>query len=207
MNSDCQHNTEQEMLPLVVKLGGSLYDSVPALAPLLHLSVRHILIVPGGGPFANAVRMAGIDDETAHWEAIAAMDQYGHYLASYGLPVTEHLAIPMQTTILLPSACMRKLDPLPHSWDVTSDTIAAWVAAELHLDLVLLKSIEGIVTKGILQDQVTSALDTDAVDPLFIPYVLENRVNTFIFNGSRRDYLDRFLKGDPVPGTRISTTF
>jgi aspartokinase-like uncharacterized kinase len=45
------------------------------------------------------------------------------------------------------------------------------------------------------------------VDPLFIPYVLEKQVNTFILNGSRPDLLAQYLRGDPVPGTRISTTF
>jgi len=193
--------------PLVVKLGGSLYIRVPGLVPVLRSSLRPLLIVPGGGPFANVIRQAGLDEETAHWEAIAAMDQYGRYVASHGIPATEMLAVPDRTTIFLPGRSLRERDPLPHSWDATSDTIAAWAAAELRLDLLLLKSADGIVTGGILQEDVDSHCQTDVVDPLFIPYVFEKQVDTFILNGSRPDLLVRYLRGEPVPGTRISTTF
>jgi len=193
--------------PLVVKLGGSLYDSVPSLVPVLFASPRPLLIVPGGGPFANAVRQADLDDETAHWEAIAAMDQYGKYIASFGLPVTEQPARPGKTTIFLPLRCLQERDPLPHSWDVTSDTIAAWMAAELDLDLLLLKSVDGIRAEDRIQDQVNTMVKTDVVDPLFIPFVIEKQVDSFILNGKLPELLAAYLRGEPVPGTRISTTF
>lgn len=192
---------------LVVKLGGSLYDSIPLLVPVLSASPRPLLIVPGGGPFANAVRQAGFDDETAHWEAIAAMERYGKYVASFGLPVAEQPAEPETPTVFLPLRCLRERDPLPHSWDVTSDTIAAWAAAELGLDLLLLKSVDGIFAEGRILDHVNTRVTTDVVDPLFIPFVMENQVDAFILNGKRPELLARYLRGEPVPGTRISTTF
>lgn len=192
---------------LVVKLGGSLYSTVPALVPVLTHSPRPLLIVPGGGPFANAVRQADLDDESAHWEAIAAMDQYGKYLASFGLPVTEHPVLPGKTTIFLPLCCLKERDPLPHTWDVTSDTIAAWVAHELGLDLLLLKSVDGICAEGRTLDWVNTKVTTDVVDPLFIPFVMENHVDSFILNGKLPELITRYLRGEPVPGTRISTTF
>jgi 5-(aminomethyl)-3-furanmethanol phosphate kinase len=197
---------ESKGIPLVVKLGGSLYSHLPGLVPVLRSSVRPLLIVPGGGPFADAVRQAGLDDEPAHWEAIAAMDRYGRCVASHGLPVTDELAEPDRTVVFLPGRSLREQDPLPHSWDVTSDTIAAWVAAELRLGLLLLKSVDGIIENGALQEHVDAPRKTDVVDPLLIPYVLENQVDTFIINGSRPEFLVRYLRGDPVPGTRISTT-
>ncbi len=193
--------------PLVVKLGGSLYNNVPVLIPVLTHSPRPLLIVPGGGPFANAVRQADLDDETAHWEAIAAMDRYGKYTASFGLPVTEQPARPGKTTIFLPLRCLKERDPLPHSWDVTSDTIAAWVAAELGLDLLLLKSVDGIRAEDRIQDHVNTMVQTDVVDPLFIPFVIEKQVDSFILNGKLPELLAAYLRGEPVPGTRISTTF
>lgn len=193
--------------PLVVKLGGSLSGHIPVLAPRLFASPRPLLIVPGGGAFANTVRAAGLDDETAHWKAIAAMEQFGRSIAAYGLPFTEILAVPEKPVIFLPLRCLRERDPLPHSWDVTSDTIAAWVAAELGLDLVLLKSVDGILVDGALRERVSAAVTTDVVDPLFLPFVLEHRVNTTIINGSRPELPGLFLRGEPVRGTRISTTF
>ena len=157
--------------------------------------------------FANAVREAGLDDETSHWMAIEAMDTYGRYVASFSLPVTETLAVPEQTSILLPSSCMREYDPLPHSWDVTSDTIAAWVAATLQGELLLLKSVDGILQNGILQAEITAPRETDVTDPLLIPFVLEHRVDTWIINGSHPDTVARYLNGEGVIGTRISTIF
>jgi aspartokinase-like uncharacterized kinase len=85
--------------------------------------------------------------------------------------------------------------------------IAAWAAAELRLDLLLLKSVDGILTRGVLQEHIGIPDQTDVVDPLFIPYVLEKRVNTFILNGTRPELLARYLRVDRVTGTRISTTF
>jgi len=193
--------------PLIVKLGGSLSAHVPVLAPLLSASPRPLLIVPGGGAFANTVRAAGLDDETAHWQAIAAMEKYGRYTSAFGLPLTEKLAVPEKPVIFLPLRSLRERDPLPHSWDVTSDTISAWVAAELGLDLLLLKSVDGIMIGGALRERVSMPVKTDVVDPLFLPFVLEHRVETTIINGSRPELLARFLRGEPVPGTRISTTF
>jgi aspartokinase-like uncharacterized kinase len=207
MTKNCRNPPEKVGRALVVKLGGSLYSRVPGLVPALSTSVRPLLIVPGGGPFANTVRQAGLDDESAHWEAIAAMERYGRYVASHELPVTEQLEVPDRTEIFLPGHILRERDPLPHSWDVTSDTIAAWVAAELRLDLLLLKSVDGIVTGGVLQEHVDTPVQTDAVDPLFIPYVLAKRVDAFILNASHPELLEQYLRGNPVPGTRISTTF
>jgi hypothetical protein len=193
--------------PLVVKLGGSLHAHVPALALILRSSPRPLLIVPGGGVFADAVKEAGLDDEISHWKAIEAMDTYGRFVASFGLPVTESLVIPDVTCILLPSTCMRKYDPLPHSWDVTSDTIAAWVAATLHGELLLLKSVDGIQQNEVLVAEITTPLKTDVTDPFLIPFVLEHRVDTWIINGSHPETVARFLKGEEVIGTRISTIF
>ena len=193
--------------PLVVKVGGSLQPRIPGLAPVLRASLRPLLIVPGGGTYANAVREAGLDDEAAHWRAIEAMDTFGHYIASFSLPVTAALAVPGKTTILLPSSCMRRHDPLPHSWDVTSDTIAAWVAAILQGELLLLKSVDGITGAGGLMSHVTTPLETDVTDPSLIPFVLEHRVKTRIINGSHPEAVARYLRGEVVPGTRISITF
>ncbi|HET9270212.1 MAG TPA: hypothetical protein VFO31_18680, partial [Vicinamibacterales bacterium] len=110
------------------------------------------LIVPGGGPFADAVRDAYargvVDDDAAHWMAVLAMDQYAELLASRmsrGCVVTSlsaacRAASAGQVPILAPSRWLREADPLPHSWDVTSDSIAAWIAGQVGARrLVLVK--------------------------------------------------------------------
>jgi 5-(aminomethyl)-3-furanmethanol phosphate kinase len=194
-------------LPLVVKLGGSLSSRVPDLIPTLRASDRPLFIVPGGGMFADAVRKSRVDDESAHWMAIAAMDQYGWYIASQGTMVTNLLQIPDRAVVFLPYCSMRQHDPLPHSWDITSDSIAAWIADHLGLDLLLLKSVDGIAEGGCLVEEVNSPVKTEVVDPFFIPFVLEKKIKTTIINGSCPDRAEKFLRGETVPGTRIGTTF
>ena len=192
---------------LVVKLGGSLHHRVPDIVPLLCKSDRPLLVVPGGGLFANAVRHEHLADEAAHWMAIAAMEQYAWFIASHGMRTTDILAVPETTAVFLPYISMRQHDPLPHSWNVTSDSIAAWIAAELGIELLVLKSIDGISRKGILQDRVTRPIENDVVDPFFIPFVLNHRIKTTIINGKSGGRIEKFLKGEPVLSTKMGTTF
>ncbi|MGB9175689.1 MAG: uridylate kinase [Methanoregula sp.] len=193
--------------PVVVKLGGSLSSRVPDLVPVLLASERPLFIVPGGGMFADAVRKLRVDDDSAHWMAIASMDQYGLFIGSQGIMTTAFLQTPHQPVVFLPYCSLRQHDPLPHSWDVTSDSIAAWVADLLGLDLLLLKSVDGILENGSLMEQVKIPVKTEVLDPFFIPFVLEKKVKTIIINGSRVDRIEKFLRGESVSGTRIGTTF
>ena len=109
-------------------------------------------IVPGGGPFADAVRDADrrfdLADDTAHWMAVLAMDQYAHLLAgmraelalAYSLRDVQSAIASGRIPIIAPSRWLREADPLPHSWDVTSDSISAWFASSLGAtQLVLVK--------------------------------------------------------------------
>ena len=191
----------------MVKLGGSLYNRIPDLAPILIASKRPLLIIPGGGPFADLVRQVRVDDDTAHWMAIAAMEQYGWFISSFGFLTTDRMAVPLATTVFLPYRCLRSTDVLPHTWDVTSDTIAAWVAGMLHLDLLLLKSVDGIFMNGFLQEKITRPVDSEIIDPHFIPFVIANTVKTTIINGSDPERVGKYLKGELVPHTEIGTTF
>jgi len=94
-----------------------------------------------------------------------------------------------------------------HSWDITSDSIAAWIADLLELDLLLLKSVDGIMDNGSLVKQINIPVKTEVVDPFFIPFVLEKEVRTTIINGSCIDRVKKFLRRETVSGTRIGTTF
>ena len=70
-------------LDAVVKLGGSLHELGAAPATLAELVAlarsSNLLVVPGGGPFADAVRRACAEADpgpgAAHWMAVLAMDQ------------------------------------------------------------------------------------------------------------------------------------
>jgi hypothetical protein len=184
-----------------------LFSHAQDLAGVLNRSPRPLLIVPGGGQFADAIRELSLPEDDAHWRAIQAMDLYGKHLATFGLASTDRISLPVRTSVLLPYRCCRDIDPLPHSWDVTSDTIAAWVAGRLDLDLLVLKSVDGIYVNGCLAGTLTQRVDTDVVDPCFIPYVLKHRIRATVINGTAWDLVAAFLRGDRVSGTRIGTTF
>ena len=204
-----QHADKSDFVsPVVVKFGGSLITRIPELVPVLRKSPRPLFIVPGGGLFADSVRSLGIPDNTAaHWMAVGAMDQYGWLLASHGLDVTDVLEVPEKPIVFLPYSGLRLHDPLPHSWDITSDTIAAWVAGSLGIELLVLKSVDGIIISGVLQEMVNKHVECDTVDPFFLRYVLKNRIHTSIINGSVEGRVEKYLNGEHVPGTAIGTTF
>jgi aspartokinase-like uncharacterized kinase len=187
---------------LVVKIGGSLWDRVPDLVPELRGSCA--LIVPGGGNFADQVREMQISDpHAAHWMAVIAMEQFGWYLSTFGLPVTDLLEIPRVTSVLLPYFPLRIHDPLPHTWDITSDTIAAWVAARLGVDLLLVKSVDGIRVGGVVQEHISNPVETEDVDPCLIPFALSHGVKVYVVNGRRPGLLGRVLRRDIHSGTTI----
>jgi aspartokinase-like uncharacterized kinase len=110
------------------------------------------LIVPGGGPFADAVRHAdarlALADSAAHWMAILAMDQYAHLIASrladaalvYDRAGIADALRGGRIPVIAPARWLQDADPLPHSWEVTSDSIAAWLADQVSATaLVLIK--------------------------------------------------------------------
>jgi len=142
------------------------------------------------------VRQVRVNNDAAHWLAIAAMEQYGWFISSFGILTTDRIAVPLTTTVFLPYRCLRLTDILPNTWDVTSDTVAAWVAGTLQLDLLILKSIDGIFISGILQEQVTRLVESDIIDTCFIPFVTKNTGKTTTINGSQPDRVEKYLKGD-----------
>jgi 5-(aminomethyl)-3-furanmethanol phosphate kinase len=138
--------------PIVVKLGGSfafsghLRNWIEALAAC----TGRVVIVPGGGPFADAVRLAqirmGFDDRAAHHMALLAMEQYGRALASLSsalAPADSADAIRRdliadRVPVWMPSPMVLSASDITQSWKVTSDSLAAWLAGRIGADRLLL---------------------------------------------------------------------
>jgi aspartokinase-like uncharacterized kinase len=159
--------TRSDRLLWVVKLGGSLANSV-FLKPWLTVLAQgggRLVVVPGGGAFAEAVRTAQrtlrFDDATAHRMALRAMEQYATMLCR--LEPSLH---PVDTLEAMVDALARELVPvwlparmvlaqpgIEASWDVTSDSLAAWLAAEVGataLTLVKAMQVDGALTADVL---------------------------------------------------------
>lgn len=143
--------------PMIVKLGGSHAFS-PRLRDWLTAIARgagRVVLVPGGGPFADSVRTAqpimGFDERAAHRMALLAMEQYGLALVSLDarlVPAEGAAAIrrALRESLIpvwLPGRMVVAAPDIPTSWDVTSDSLAAWLACRLGAKrLVLIKSVE-----------------------------------------------------------------
>jgi 5-(aminomethyl)-3-furanmethanol phosphate kinase len=183
-----EHNSHNRLS--VIKVGGAVAAIPHALdrvcAELARVSQHHrLLVVPGGGPFADAVRdfqrRVGMSSDAAHWMAILAMDQYAHVLTGRitGAILIEEPGVVMETAamgrtaVLAPSRWMRSADVLPHSWEVTSDSIAAFVAGALDAArLILIKPtgtgeiVDSYFTTALPRGMPFSILEYDRIDQL-----------------------------------------
>jgi 5-(aminomethyl)-3-furanmethanol phosphate kinase len=99
---------------------------------------------------------------------------------------------PGAVAILLPYALLRERDPLPASWDVTADSIAAWVAGAAGAGrLVLVKA-------------AADAEASDVVDP-YLPRALGDAgVEAWVIDGRAPERLGELLDTGRTAGTRIS---
>ena len=210
------------MFDALLKVGGSLYR-YPHLRQLVRawadLAVNHrLLVLPGGGPFADAVRRADskfqLSPTAAHWMATLAMDQFAYLLADMAPNVDlirrlgpgRHGSL----SVLAPSGLLRRLDPLPHSWQVTSDSIAGCLADFAGIPLlILLKSIPGVldVTGSGEQQLIDQANRRElekyqVVDPYF-KQALQDRTQCWILDGRQPERLRAALLRGQTIGTRI----
>src|SRR5262249_22063046 len=141
---------------------------------------RHwLIVVPGGGSFADEVRRGGprgrLRGSGPPPLALPAPGPDRHLLPRLPpRPVVlrgrRELA-PGRLSVLAPSAWLLQADPLPHSWDVTSDSIAAWTARTLGVRrLMLVKHDEGFIASDLARRARRAALAAlgDMVDPYFV---------------------------------------
>jgi probable H4MPT-linked C1 transfer pathway protein len=169
---------------VVVKVGGGMLADVGAwrrvLATIDGMDEASVLVVPGGGPFADSVRDVDrrlrLDPVAAHWMAVAAMEQYGQLLASEmrraelveDAPALRRALEERKVPILLPSRWLRRADPLPHTWDVTSDSIAAWVAGVTGASRLVLVKPPGARGVDLADGHFPRALPA-GVTPVVVP--------------------------------------
>ncbi len=146
----------------VLKVGGSLAvcpEKLKALCNELSLSSKthRLVVVPGGGEFADLVRSLdkrfSLSCSVSHKMAILGMDQYGLLLvdlipnsvAVNKLEEIEYFLDMGKLPVFLPSSLMLKENPLENSWDVTSDSIAMYIASRLNVSRVLfVTDVDGI---------------------------------------------------------------
>jgi 5-(aminomethyl)-3-furanmethanol phosphate kinase len=217
----------------VLKVGGSLAENADSLARLCQelsfLAKEYkIAVVPGGGEFADTVRKFdrtyGLSDVVAHKMAILAMDQYGLLLSdvtpnsyvSYSLKEnSKH--VKGKLLIFLPSQLMFREDPLENSWDVTSDTIAAYIADLMHAKkLVLVTDVDGIFSENPKKNVDTVLVEEmsaeelqgwkrrTSVDKTLPKMLLETKLDCYVVNGRYPERVKLILENKKTVCTHVT---
>jgi len=185
MSSDANGAT---VIETVVKLGGGALAHVGHFEAVLAAIAaaardRRLLVVPGGGPFADAVREVDrrlrLSNDAAHWMAVLAMDQYAHLVAARlagsvlvaeprGIAAALGAGAVGRIPVLAPYRWLRETDPLPHEWMVTSDSIAAWVAGMVCARRLVLVKPPGAAGNELVDAYFSRALPAH-ITPVIVP--------------------------------------
>jgi aspartokinase-like uncharacterized kinase len=215
----------------VVKLGGSLAFSkaLPAWLAAIGAGAGKTVLVVGGGPFADAVRAAqprmGFDDVAADAMALLAMEQYAVAVASLGQSLAVAESYPRirraleagEVPVWAPSRMVkkarrraappssRKRVDIPASWDVTSDSLAVWLAHKLRARRLFLIKQVPVEAQGSADQSVTAEhlARTGVVDKAFPRSLAVSGVEGFLLGPHDTEGLAVALcEGTPI-GSRI----
>ncbi len=199
----------------IVKIGGSLATNDALLSWLEVLGTYgsgEAVIVPGGGPFAELVDSSQnfwqFDDASAHHMALLAMAQYGVMMSGMraGLvPVDSERELRLVleaggVPIWLPTDMVRSDHDVQPSWEVTSDSLAAWLAHRLGANqLLLVKSVQ-------LGNRVISAdslMRQGVVDAAFPRYVQGCQFSVWLLAKDQHDQVPQLFAGTATVGTLV----
>ena len=197
---------------LVVKFGGS-YATTPDLLRWLkaiEATRMPVVIVPGGGPFAEAVRRyqprIGFDDATAHEMAILAMEQFGLALVGLGSRLVRAsddagIAAALERgdiPVWMPRQMALAAPEIDRDWSVTSDSLAAWLAGHISgARLCLIKQID------LPDDSTLAALaGAEIVDEAF-SRVLNEATDLYVAGPADLSAAGINLGEGTIPGRRI----
>lgn len=217
----------------VIKVGGSLAEHPADLRKLCQMlgtiaRTHRVLVVPGGGKFADTVREIdkayNLSSTIAHKMAILAMDQFGLFLSH--ITPNSHVSYSIKEMgksvtgmlpIFLPSRFVFRKDPLEHSWDVTSDTIAAYIASVLHAKkLIVATDVDGIFTGDPKKDPNATLIkemsakkllgwnNTTSVDTTLPKILLKTKLDCYVVNGRYPKRIKAILENEKPISTNIT---
>ncbi|TFG03305.1 MAG: hypothetical protein EU539_12370 [Promethearchaeota archaeon] len=182
---------------IIAKIGGKILEvpenlnsTIIQLKSLLneHNKISKIILIPGGGSLANFIRYLdkkiNLGDDLAHWSAIYAMEFNGMKICKQipeikcnndfkNLVQFTEAENKQELCVFLPYKYLKKNDELAHSWDITSDSIAVYVAHKLNLNACfLIKNVDGIYLKN--KSQVVKEIRTTDYIHLELSTNMEN---------------------------------
>ena len=201
------------MRAAVVKLGGSTADhkAMDVWTAALAVARLPLVVVPGGGTFADQVRdeqrRLGFSDAAAHAMAILAMDQFGQVIldrherfsAARSPEEIDQALADGKIPVWLPSAMAIPAQEIPASWGITSDSVAAWLAGKLGAEaLLLVKQSKAFAN----EDSVADLMARGIVDACFAT-MLPGGIDLFIVGPHDAATAGAALAAGMLPGIRI----
>lgn len=216
----------------VVKLGGSFAfsEDLSAWLAAIEGGAGKTVLVVGGGPFADAIRSAqprlGFDDIAADAMALLAMEQYAIAIAALGqrlevaasyavikraleggkIPVWAPSLMVQKARRLAASSSSRECVDIPPSWDVTSDSLAVWLAHKLRARRLLVIKHGASEARKSAHRSVTAAhlALTGVVDKAFPRSLAAARgIEGFLLGPRDLEGLAIILRDDLPIGSRI----
>ena len=192
----------------VVKIGGSLFPDY-AIELAEQLNNTNSLIILGGGEFANLIRKydstQNFSSEVTHFTAIDCMDIIAKLVndkvdstkMAFSIDEINEISDDGFTPIFVVSDFLKKEDPFECSWDVTSDSIAAYVAHIFNANLFIVTNVNGIYTQEPKEPGSTFISKIDAtklltfqessIDVMLPSLLLKFGTNCYVVNGKFPD--------------------
>ncbi len=179
----------------VLKIGGSFINQTDLkelkiiIKAIKDINNHKLIIVTGGGKAADFVRdydnKVQLKDSSSHFAAIAAMELNSYLISDFfddfSFFSTDFI-FSKKTNIFLALDYYRKFDPLPHSWNVSSDSIALELSQRLKADNLFL--IKQRTIKNNLTIKSRSAAADRLIDNYFpeLYQELDGKLKTLIIN-------------------------
>ena len=144
----------------IVKIGGSWLKN-PSLPTLLtrikKICNKNIVIVPGGGSFADSIR--DVYDKTKMTESLAnklalkSTELFAEYLKELDndlcLIDNPRNFTKEKISVWLPSKKLSQNNSFQNNWDSTSDSIAAWLGNKIRAEgIIFIKSLKEFKNKN-----------------------------------------------------------
>lgn len=208
----------------VVKIGGSLFPE-NAIRLARELVGKDVLIICGGGDLANQIRKydnkTNFSPTAGHQTAILCMDILGILLAdkveginpARSLNMAENVLKNGKLPVLIPSLLLEDLDPLEHSWGVTSDSISLYISHLLKAKLLIATDVDGIYTHCPSEDGAQFIKEISAkkllnfgetsLDESFAELLLEYKTSSYVVNGKHPERVISLLEGHSSISTFI----